>query len=166
MHQPTLKFAGIALLLGLASLQVQAATSDDFVDAAAEAGIAEVVAGNLAQEKSQNADIKQFAQKMVADHTKTNQQLGDIARKLDISMPDEAALTDKVKKMILEWREESFDKAYINNQVDAHEQAVELFRKEAESSDKPELKAFASEKLPALEHHLEQAKTLQTTHGK
>ncbi|MBK4993259.1 DUF4142 domain-containing protein [Pseudomonas sp. S37] len=166
MHQPFLKLAGITLLMSLASLQAQAASSDDFVDAATEAGIAEVVTGNLALEKSQSADIKKFAQQMVTDHTKANQELGDIARKLDISVPDDAALTDKVKKMILEWREESFDKSYVNNQVDAHEKAVELFKKEAASSDKPELKAFASDKLPTLEHHLEQAKALQTTHGK
>ncbi|WP_313430611.1 DUF4142 domain-containing protein, partial [Pseudomonas sp.] len=72
----------------------------------------------------------------------------------------------KVKQMILEWCDESFDKCYVNNQVDAHEKAVELFKKEAASSDKPELKAFASETLPKLEHHLEQAKALQATHGK
>lgn len=166
MNKPFLKIAGVTLLMGLASLQVQAASSDDFVDAATEAGIAEVVTGNLAQEKSQSADIRQFAQQMVTDHTKANQELGDIARKLDISVPDEAALTDKVKKMILEWREESFDRSYVNNQVDAHEKAVELFKKEAASSDKPELKAFASDKLPTLQHHLEQAKALQATTGK
>lgn len=161
-----IKRAGLSLVLGMASLQVLAATSDDFVEAATESGIAEVVTGNLALEKSQNAEIKKFAQQMVTDHTAANQKLGDIARKLDISVPDEAALTDKVKKMILEWRDESFDKSYVNNQVDAHEKAVELFKKEAASSDKPELKAFASETLPKLEHHLEQAKALQATHGK
>jgi putative membrane protein len=161
-----IKRAGLSLVLGMTSLQALAVTSDDFVDAATEAGIAETVTGNLAMEKSQNAEIKTFAQQMVTDHTKANQKLGDIARKLDISVPDEATLTDKVKKMILEWRDESFDKSYVNNQVDAHEKAVELFKKEAASSDKPELKAFASETLPTLEHHLEQAKALQATHGK
>jgi len=166
MSNPFLKLAGVTLLVSMASFQVQAASSDDFVDAATEAGIAEVVTSNLALEKSQSADIKQFAQQMVTDHTKANQKLGDIARKLDISVPDEAALTDKVKKMILEWREESFDKSYVNNQVDAHEKAVELFKKEATSSDKPELKAFASDALPTLQHHLEQAKALQAKHGK
>ncbi|MFP3374331.1 DUF4142 domain-containing protein, partial [Pseudomonas sp. SIMBA_068] len=64
MNTPFLKIAGVTLLMGLASLQVQAASSDDFVDAATEAGIAEVVTANLAQEKSQSADIKQFAQQM------------------------------------------------------------------------------------------------------
>jgi putative membrane protein len=161
-----IKRVGLSMALGLASVHAMAASSDDFVDAATEAGIAEVVTGNLAKEKSQNADIKEFAQQMVTDHTQANQKLGDIARKLDISVPDEAALTDKVKKMILEWREESFDKSYINNQVDAHEKAVELFKKEAASSDKAELKAFASDTLPKLKQHLEHAKALQAKHGK
>lgn len=70
-------------------------------------------------------------------------------------------MTDKVKKVILEWRDESFDKSYVNNQVAAHEKAVELFKKEAASGDKPDLKAFAGETLPALEKHLEHAKQLQ-----
>lgn len=166
MSNLLIKRVGLSMVLGMASWQVMAATSDDFVDAATEAGIAEVVTGNLALEKSQNAEIKTFAQQMVTDHTKANQKLGDIARKLDIKVPDDAALTDKVKKMILEWRDESFDKSYVNNQVDAHEKAVELFKKEAASSDKPELKAFASDTLPTLEHHLEQAKALQAKHGK
>ncbi|WP_329959907.1 DUF4142 domain-containing protein [Pseudomonas putida] len=118
-----IKRVGFSMVLGLASVHALAASSDDFVDAATEAGIAEVVTGNLAKEKSQNADIKAFAQQMVTDHTQANQKLGDIARKLDISVPDDAAMTDKVKKMILEWRDESFDKSYLNNQVDAHEKS-------------------------------------------
>ncbi|WP_419736079.1 DUF4142 domain-containing protein [Pseudomonas sp. COR18] len=166
MSNPFFKYAGLALALGMASLQVQAATSNDFVDAATESGISEVVLGKLAQEKSHSADIKQFAAKMVSDHTQANQKLSEIAHKLDIEVPDEVALTDKVKKMILEWRDESFDKSYVENQLKAHEKAVELFKKEAASSDKAELKAFASETLPTLEHHLEQVKALHASHGK
>ncbi|MBK5001885.1 DUF4142 domain-containing protein [Pseudomonas sp. S31] len=161
-----IKRVGLSMAMGLASLQAMAATSNDFVEAATESGIAEVVTGKLALEKSQNGEIKTFAQQMVTDHTQANQKLADIARKLDIEVPDEAALTDKVKKMILEWRDESFDKSYLNNQVDAHEKAVELFKKEAASSDKAELKAFASETLPKLEQHLQHAKELQAKHGK
>ncbi len=101
-----LKRVGLTVALGMASMHVLAASSNDFVDSATESGIAEVVTGNLAQEKSKNPEIKAFAQQMVTDHTQANQKLGDIARSLDISVPDEAALTDKVKKMILEWRDD------------------------------------------------------------
>ncbi|WP_422422189.1 DUF4142 domain-containing protein [Pseudomonas sp. GZD-222] len=165
MNNPFLKRIGFAMVLAVTSAHVLAATSSDFIDAATEAGIAEVVAGNLAKEKSKNPEIKAFAQQMVTDHTQANQKLGDIARKLDITVPDEATMTDKAKKVILEWRDETFDRSYLNNQVDAHEKAVELFKKEASSSDNAELKAFASNALPKLEHHLEQAKQLQAKHG-
>lgn len=74
-----LKRVGLTVALGMASMHVLAASSNDFVDDATEAGIAEVVAGNLAQEK-QSPEIKAFAQQMVTDHTKANQKLGDIAR--------------------------------------------------------------------------------------
>lgn len=166
MNNLFLKRIGLSVALGMASLHAMAASSDDFVDAAAESGIAEVVTSNLALERTQSADIKTFAQQMVADHTKANQKLGDIAKQHDISVPDEAAMTDKVKKVILEWRDESFDKSYVNNQVAAHEKAVELFKKEAASGDKPDLKAFAGETLPALEKHLEHAKQLQAKYDK
>lgn len=65
--------------------------------------------------------MKTFAQHMVTDHTKANQALAALAKKLDIEVPDDAALTDQAKKAILELRDESFDKAYANNQVAAHE---------------------------------------------
>lgn len=158
----------LALLAGAAlSAQAQQGPSDpQIAQIVVTANQVDVDAGKLASSRTRSKEVKQFAQQMVTDHTKANQKLGDIARKLDISVPDEAALTDKVKKMILEWRDESFDKSYVNNQVDAHEKAVELFKKEAASSDKAELKAFASETLPTLEHHLEQAKALQSKHGK
>lgn len=167
MNHPTLKQLSLAIVLGMGAMHgALAATSDDFVDAAAESGIAEVETGKLALQKSQSADIKKFAQHMVDEHTKTNQELMGLAKKLDITPPDEAALIDKAKKLILDVREESFDKAYVNNQVDAHVKAVELFQTEANSSDKAELKAFASKTLPHLQEHLDEAKALQTKYTK
>lgn len=142
-----------------------AATSNDFVDNAAEGGITEVEAGKLALEKSSSADVKTFAKHMIADHTQANQELVALAKKLDIEVPDDAALTDKAKKAILELRDESFDQAYANNQVAAHEKTVDLFKKEAVSSDNAELKAFAIKTLPTLEVHLKMAKELQAKHA-
>ncbi|MNC59942.1 hypothetical protein D3C75_1097860 [compost metagenome] len=138
--------------------------SDDFVENAAQGGIAEIEAGKLALEKSTSADVKAFAEKMVADHGKANKELKALASKLDIKVPDDAELTDKAKKMILDLREGSFDPAYANNQVNAHENAVKLFTEASESADKPQIKAFATQTLPTLKHHLEMAKKLQSAH--
>ncbi len=160
-----MKQMGLTFVLVAGSISTaMAATSNSFVDDAAQGGITEVEAGKLALEKSSSADVKTFAQHMVTDHTKANQELTALAKKLDIEVPDDAALTDKAKKAILEMRDESFDKAYANNQVAAHEKTVELFQKEAASSDNAELKAFAAKTLPTLEAHLKMAKELQATH--
>ncbi|MFL1493630.1 DUF4142 domain-containing protein [Pseudomonas antarctica] len=165
MTTPLMKQLGLGFVLVAGSIcTAMAATSNSFVDAAAQGGITEVEAGKLALETSTAADIKTFAQHMVTDHTNANEELAALAKKLDIDVPDDAALTDKAKKAILEMRDESFDKAYANNQVAAHEKTVELFKKEAASSDNPELKAFASKTLPTLEAHLKMAKALQATY--
>jgi len=162
MKQMGLTFALVAGSISAA----MAATSNDFVENAAQGGITEVEAGKLALEKSGSADVKTFAQHMITDHTKVNQELTALAKKLDIEVPDDAALMDKAKKAILEMRDESFDKAYANNQVNAHETTVALFKKEAQSSDNAELKAFATKTLPALEEHLQKAKELQAKYAK
>ncbi len=161
MKQMGLTFALVAGSISTA----MAATSNDFVDEAAQGGITEVAIGKLALEKSASADVKAFAQHMVTDHTKANEELVALAKKLDIEVPDDADLTDKAKKAILEIREESFDKSYANNQVAAHEKTVELFEKEAASSDNAELKAFATKTLPTLKAHLEKAKALQAKYN-
>ena len=161
------KACAITLLFGLGAQAAFAAQdSDDFVEDASAKGVAEVEAGKLAQEKGTAADVKSFADMMVKDHTVANAKLKSIAdaKKLDVS--DSAALMDKAKAMILELRSaKSFDQAYANNQVKAHEETIALFEKEASEGKDPELKAFASETLPKLKTHLEHAKTLAKAHG-
>ncbi|WP_085639138.1 MULTISPECIES: DUF4142 domain-containing protein [unclassified Pseudomonas] len=158
----------VALCTGMGS--AFAATSNTFVDNAAAGGIAEIEASRLALEKSASADIKAFATMMITDHGNANDELATIAKAHGIEVPDETTLTKQAKEKILELRDESFDAAYANNQVKAHEEAIELFKKEANTvtDDKvkggPELKAFAQKMLPALEKHLAQAKDLQAKH--
>jgi putative membrane protein len=147
-----------------------AATSNDFVDDATEGGIAEVEISKLALEKSSSADIKAFANMMITDHSKANDELAALAKKHDIEVPDTTTMVKQAKEKILDLRDESFDAAYANNQVKAHEETIELFKKEANTvtDDKvkgaTELKAFAQKMLPALEKHLAAAKELQAKH--
>ena len=160
MKTTLLKQLSLACLVGFSGMAL--AASNDFVDAAAQGGITEIESSKLALEKSNDADVKQFANQMIEDHRKANEELMALASKLGLEVPDEATLMAKAKEMILEIRDESFDEAYANNQVMAHEQTVELFKKEADSSDNAELKAFAQKTLPKLEHHLEMARQLQS----
>jgi putative membrane protein len=158
----------VALSSGMGS--AFAATSNNFVDNAAAGGVSEIETSRLALEKSQSADIKAFANMMITDHGKANDELAGIAKANDIKVPDTTTLVKQAKEKILDLRDESFDAAYANNQVNAHEETIELFKKEANTvtddqvKGATELKAFAQKMLPALEKHLTAAKELQAKH--
>jgi len=166
----TLRQLGLAVALSTSMGAAWAATSNDFVDNATAGGIAEIETSKLALEKSASADVKEFANKMITDHTKANEELKTLAKKHDIEVPEDTTLVKKAKEKLLDLRDESFDAAYANNQVKAHEETIALFKKEAETvtDDKKagntELKAFAQKMLPDLEHHLDAAKKLQAAH--
>lgn len=136
--------------------------ADDFVEEASAKGLAEIESSKLALEKTRNLEVRKFAQTMIEDHTKANQELKKISstKKLDVS--DDPELMSQAKAMILKVRDgESFDEAYANNQVMAHKQTIDLFEKAATVKD-AELKAFVQKTLPKLRHHLDMAQTLQT----
>lgn len=128
-------FSGaFALLVGLAANMALAAEGDNFVDEASAKGIAEIETAKMALEKGTSEDVKQFAQKMIDDHTKANQQLAQLAQQKDLEMSDEATLMDKAKAMILKLRDgENFDKAYANKpgrRPRANHRAVSGLRRE------------------------------------
>ena len=170
MDGVTLRNLALAVALSAGMGSAFAATDNDFVDNAAAGGIAEIETSRLALEKSSSADIKAFANMMITDHSKANDELAALAQKNDIEVPDTTTLVKQAKEKILEVRDESFDAAYANNQVKAHEETIELFKKQANTvtDDKvkgaTELKAFAQKMLPALEKHLAEAKKLQAAH--
>jgi len=137
---------------------------EDFVDTASAKGIAEIETGKIALENG-SENVREFARKMIEDHEKANQKLAQLAQSQNVTVSDDATLMDKAKAMILQVRDgESFDEAYINNQINAHEEAIELFRRAAHS-DHGEISKFAEELLPKLEEHLRMARELRSGVG-
>lgn len=140
--------------------------ADDFVEEASAAGIAEIESAKLALQKSTAGDVKSFAQSVITDHTAANRELASIAAKKKLKVSTEAELLNKAKAAVLKQRDgESFDEAYANNQVKAHEDAIALFKKASVSPD-AELAKFAVATLPKLEHHLHEAQVLAKTYHK
>lgn len=138
----------------------------DFVDTASALGLAEIENGKLALEKGESSQVRAFAQTMIDDHTKSNQELAEIATRKNLEVADGPTLMASAKKMILNLRDgESFDEAYANNQVKAHEQTIELYRKQVREGKDADLKSFAEKSLPQLEEHLKMARELSTEHA-
>jgi len=139
-----------------------ASTSDQaFVKAAARGGLAEVELGKLAQQKASSNDVKQFGERMVADHSKANDELKSLAESKNITLPTtmsarDQALYDRLSKL----SGEAFDRAYIRAMVRDHRKDVNEFRREARSGRDPDVKAFASKTEPTLEEHLKQAREI------
>ncbi|HBZ95085.1 MAG TPA: DUF305 domain-containing protein [Pseudomonas sp.] len=143
-----------------AANEAESIDSDDFVEEASAKGVAEIETAKLALEKSQNEAVKGFAQMMVDDHRNANQKLADLAKSKDLGVSDDAELLNQAKAMVLKLRgEESFDKAYMNNQVVAHRETIELFRRGVNADD-AEIAQFARDTLPKLEQHLKKAEEI------
>jgi putative membrane protein len=140
-----------------------ASADKDFLENAAQGGHTEVEGSKMAQTKSSNADVKQFADKMVQDHTKANQELVALASKKGYTPPDEPSLIQRTKLKALSVLDgHSFDKMYASQiGVSAHEDTVQLFQKEAADGKDADVKAWAAQTLPTLQQHLEMAKALQ-----
>lgn len=135
----------------------------NFIENAAHNGHAEVEASRMALQKARSPQIKEFAQKMVADHTKANEELAALARARGVTPPTEPSLVQKGKqKLMLDMADgEDFDRRYAESMgIEAHQNTIELFEKASREVKDPELRAFAANKLPTLRHHLEMARQL------
>lgn len=135
-----------------------AVNSDDakFATAAANGGMAEVALGKLALTKTSNAAIKDFANMMVTDHSKANNELMTIAKAKNITLPtepDSAHLKkmDKLSKM----KGADFDKAYVSAMIDGHKETLDLMNNEAKKGSDTTLKAFAARTAPVVQKHLD-----------
>jgi len=134
----------------------------DFMMKAAQGGMAEVSAGNMASTKAQSADVKAFAKKMIEDHTKANGELKALATKKGVTLPtdvnaEQKATADKLSKL----SGAEFDKEYVAAMVTDHEKTVALFETEAKSGTDADAKAFAEKTLPTLKMHLQMIKDMQ-----
>ncbi|HEX3949282.1 MAG TPA: DUF4142 domain-containing protein [Steroidobacteraceae bacterium] len=146
----------LALLLGLPALAIAASNPDaSFYKNAAEGGISEVEAGQLAQDKGNSQKVKDFGAMMVKDHTAANDKLKTLASSKDITLPTSPSagqMAAKAKLHVLSG--DTFDKSYVKGQINAHRQTIALFRKEISAGQDADAKAFATATLPTLREHL------------
>jgi putative membrane protein len=159
-----LVLAPIALAAAGASAANSHLSSADrtFVRDAAEGNMAEIADAQVAQGKSSAETTKQLAATIISDHTKANDELKRIADSKGVNLPSGPSLMQKgANARLSATPAASFDSSYANHEISDHEEDIKAFRKEASSGSDPDLKAYAQEQLPTLEHHLEMAKALK-----
>lgn len=151
---------------GVSTVALAAASHDSppppavFVSKAAQDGMTEVELGKLALGKTKNAEVREFAQRMVTDHGKANQELASIAKNKGIDPPKtlDASHKNLVSKLQSE-EGDAFDLEYSRHMNMDHDKAIELFEAASNSPD-ADLAGFAKKTLPTLKEHKEMASKL------
>ena len=151
-------------LLGLSVIPASAALSSvdkEFMEKAASGGMAEVQTAQLAQQRASSPQVRQFASRMITDHSQANSELQQIAEQLNVTLPSKPTGRDATAAQRLSGLNGTdFDQTYAQQELRDHQQDIALFRREALSGRDPALKAFAQKTLPVLQQHLQMAQAL------
>jgi putative membrane protein len=148
-----LSVAGVAVAQDTPAAGSSSLSAKDkmFMKKAAKGGMMEVAMGKLADEKGQSDDVKSFGKRMVADHSKANDELKKIAAQKNAKLP--------TKEPTVSW---SSDKAYMDAMVKDHEKDLAEFQEEAKSGSDPDVKKFADDTAKMVQEHLDLAKQTQS----
>ena len=143
-----------------------AATPTDaagFIAAAGASDLFEIQSAKLALANSKSDDIHKFAQMMITDHTKTTDAVKAAAKKAGITpappqlTADQQQMLDQLKPL----KGDDFDKAYLAQQMTAHQQALTLIQNYAQNGDTPALVDAAKSAVPIVQKHIDHLQELQ-----
>jgi putative membrane protein len=137
-------------------------SDNSFLAEAATINMEEIELGKLAQTKAASKDVKDFGKMMVDGHTKSLNELKDLASKKGISLPQDVSEKGKATKdELMKADAKSFDKQYISKMVDGHRDAISKFESARDNSADADVKAWATKTLPDLQMHLDHAQMVQ-----
>lgn len=129
-------------------------TARYFIIQASIGNLQEVAMSQVAAGKATSPDVKAFANRMVADHSKAETQLMQLIKSRGFQIPAAATDPPVEDEMLKNLPPQEFDKMYVHMMVPNHRSTVQLFEKYALTGKDPDVKAFAKEMLPTLKEHL------------
>ncbi len=137
-----------------------------FLMDAAQGGNFEIQAAQLALQKSSSDDVKKFAQMMIDDHTKLNEQMKPVASEAGVTPPTD--LSKKDQKLLAQLKTTSgntFDKRYIQVMLGDHQKDLKEFKAEASTGQLASEKSAAEQGTPIIQSHLDAAKAMAKAHN-
>ena len=134
-----------------------------FAAFAAESGMADAEAGQLAMQHGASAQVKRLGQQLMNDQTGESDALQQIAQQENLTLPAAPSVMQQAQTRRLNTLYgPDFDKAFVNAEVAQSSQEIATFQKEARSGHDPALKEYAQETLPALRRHLALVQSINT----
>jgi len=153
--------ATAATMGGSGSLQSQDA---EFLRKALASGMEEVQSAQLAMQQAQRSDTRSAASMMLQDHQRSNQELQSLAQRKGwpVDSSPASAQSDEARTRLTSGSGD-FDSRYVSEEIRHHREAIADFRKEASAGSDPDLRQFATDTLPKLEHHLDMLESANTS---
>jgi putative membrane protein len=141
-------------------------SDQQFVTEAATGGMKEVELSTFVAQKTQNADVKQLAERIAQDHTNANQELKTAAQQDNGQVPSsmDAKATQELN-MFKKMSGTKLDQAYVQHMVQDHQKDISKFQQEANNGASQQVKSFAQKTLPTLQEHLQMAQDTMSKLG-
>jgi len=146
-----------------AALQVRGMRADQYVKKSAMSDLFEIEASKLALQRTENPDVKAFAQRMVDDHTQSTQKLQGLLQSASIGATPPTALDRAHQRMLEQLQNASakqFDRLYMQMQVKGHQAALKVQQGYSRHGDSDQLKSFASDARSMVQDHLNEARQI------
>ena len=139
----------------MAGQNMQNSADRSFISTAAEANLAEIDMAKMVGQKSTDPAVKDFANRMVTDHTQASQKLAGVAEANGGKLPAEVSVTERKEKSELQKLSGTqLDDAYLRDELRGHKKAISAFESEIEHGQNQEAKNYAEQTLPTLEDHI------------
>jgi len=137
----------------------------DFLHKTLEDDLAQEQMGQLAQQKSQSDDVKQFGEKMAQIHQQLTDQITPVAQKLGVDQPNKPSKKDRQEIQKLQALSGSdFDAEFIRAMLKDQQDALKGFKSEEESSHDATMQQLAKMDTPVLTQHLQALERLAQSH--
>jgi putative membrane protein len=144
----------------------QSVTTSSFLKESIQCNQAEIAFAEAATQKSQNEEVKKFAEEIRKDHTDANQKLKPLAQKEGVAVNQ--PLDEKHQKKLTELQQASgadFDQQFAKGMLKGHAKEVGRYQRASTQLQDPELKQFVQETLPTLRQHLQHAQEMAKAVG-
>jgi putative membrane protein len=132
-----------------------------FMIMAAQGNNAEIQTSQMALERSESEEVRQFAQQMIQEHTLANQQLQQIVSEYGVELPaDPGPLNQAIAEQLSQLSGSEFDRAYMGAQTNAHLRTIALYQTQIQQGQEESLRQYATQLLPAVANHYEMASSM------
>jgi predicted outer membrane protein len=136
----------------------------EYLVQANQVGLLEIQLSQLALQKSTNAQVRQFAQRMIDEHTQMNSRVTAMAQQKNVTLSDTLSAEKQAKVDVMSsYSGADFDKAYMDRNIHVHTKSVSMTSVVAQSSTDADIKALATQNLPMLQAHLQLAQSINTS---